>query len=228
MKRNLVICACICLLALPAFAQDSTKVDAKHYKVIVENANVRVLRIHYGPKEKSVMHAHPNSVAVFLTDLHGQFTMPDGKKEAIDSKAGSTLWTAASTHLPENLGDKPFELVLVELKATPGAAMAAPSGTADSLKVCGQSCKVDFENDSVRVLRWKDAPGTKTPMHGHPAMVSVTLAGGKAKFTTPDGKSQISETKAGDAAWSAPAAHASENLGGQAAELIQVELKTKK
>jgi hypothetical protein len=29
----------------------------------------RVLRIHYGPHEKSVMHYHPATVAVFLTDV---------------------------------------------------------------------------------------------------------------------------------------------------------------
>jgi quercetin dioxygenase-like cupin family protein len=33
-----------------------------------ENEQVRVLRIGYGAGEKSVMHEHPNAVAVFLTD----------------------------------------------------------------------------------------------------------------------------------------------------------------
>jgi hypothetical protein len=37
-------------------AQDPVKVDAKHYTVEVENDKVRVLRIRYGPREKSVMH----------------------------------------------------------------------------------------------------------------------------------------------------------------------------
>jgi hypothetical protein len=37
---------------------------------------VRVLRIHYGPHEKSVMHEHPNSVAVFLTDGQVKWKTP--------------------------------------------------------------------------------------------------------------------------------------------------------
>ena len=99
-----------------ATAQDPVKVDAKHYKVEFENDRVRVLRITYGPHEKSVTHHHPPSVAVFLTDGQGRFTMPDGKTQDLAMKAGSVQWSAAGKHLPENVGDKPFELILVELK----------------------------------------------------------------------------------------------------------------
>jgi hypothetical protein len=47
------------LFAATAFTQDPIKVDPKHYKVAIDNPQVRVLRIHYGPHEKSVMHEHP-------------------------------------------------------------------------------------------------------------------------------------------------------------------------
>jgi hypothetical protein len=33
------------------------------------------------------------------------------------AKGGTTMWTPAGKHLPENTGDKPFELILVEVKA---------------------------------------------------------------------------------------------------------------
>jgi quercetin dioxygenase-like cupin family protein len=117
MKRSAIF-VLIALLVLPllAVAQDATKVDAKHYKVEFENDHVRVLRITYGPKEKSVMHEHPDSVAVFLKDGKVKFTMPDGKTQTTEMKAGQTIWTPAGKHLPENLNDTPFELILVELK----------------------------------------------------------------------------------------------------------------
>src|SRR5262245_18960717 len=108
--------ALLVLASAPAMAQDPVKVDAKHYKVEFENDQVRVLRIQYGAHEKSVMHSHPASVAVFLTDGSVKFTTPDGKTQPADFKAGTTQWTAAGKHLPENVGDKPFELILVELK----------------------------------------------------------------------------------------------------------------
>jgi quercetin dioxygenase-like cupin family protein len=97
-------------------AQDPVKVDPKHYKVEFENDQVRVLRITYGPGEKSVMHGHPANVAVFLTNGRAKFTLPDGKSEAVPVKAGTFAYDAGGDHLPENVGDKPFELILVELK----------------------------------------------------------------------------------------------------------------
>jgi quercetin dioxygenase-like cupin family protein len=112
------------MAAAPAMAQDPIKVDAKHYKVEFENDKVRVLRITYGPHEKSVMHAHPPSVAVFLTDATTKFTLPDDKTVPGDFKAGMVQWEPGGKHLPENVGDKPFELILVELKGKHAAAKA--------------------------------------------------------------------------------------------------------
>ena len=102
--------------AVPAMAQDPVKVDPKHYKVEMENAQVRVLRITYGPHEKSVMHEHPANLAVFVTDANVKFTLPDGKTKEAKAKAGTTQWDGGGKHLPENMSDAPFEAVLVELK----------------------------------------------------------------------------------------------------------------
>jgi quercetin dioxygenase-like cupin family protein len=114
---GLVLVSSMTALAIGgAVAQDPTVVDAKHYKVMFENEHVRVLKITYGPKEKSVMHEHPNGVAVFLTDGQIKFGLPDGKSQDAAVKAGQAMFAPAGKHLPENVGDKPFEVVLVELK----------------------------------------------------------------------------------------------------------------
>lgn len=123
MRRAWSLVPALLLVAsvMPAVAQDPVKVDAKHYKVEFENEQVRVLRITYGPHEKSAMHEHPASVAIYLTDGQGKFTLPDGKTQDAPIKAGTTQWTAAGKHLPENVGDKPFELILVEMKSKPAS-----------------------------------------------------------------------------------------------------------
>ena len=100
-------------------AQDPIKVDAKHYKVELENDQVRVLRVTYGPHEKSPMHEHPAGVAVAITDALVKFTLADGKSEERPFKAGQVLWIAAEKHAPENLSDKPLEIVLTEVKTKP-------------------------------------------------------------------------------------------------------------
>ena len=120
MRTVLLMVAVWLMAAASAHAQDAVKVDPKHYKVEFENEQVRVLRVSYAPGEKSVMHEHPANVAVFLTDARGKFTLPDGKAEEAAFKAGATTTGGAQKHLPENAGDKPFELILVELKAGHG------------------------------------------------------------------------------------------------------------
>lgn len=120
MHRFLFVAVLVCVTGAVAMGQDPTKVDPNHYKLVSENAEVRILRFHYGPHEKSVMHSHPDLVVVYLTDMRVKMTMPDGK-----SKAGEAQWVAAGTHLPENLSDKPIEGILVELKSKSAAVSAA-------------------------------------------------------------------------------------------------------
>ncbi len=95
---------------------DPVKLDPKHYKVVINNDQVRVLRAKYGPHEKSVMHEHPASVAVFMSDGHAKFTLPDGTSQDNNAKAHDATWADAGKHLPENVGDAPLEAIVIELK----------------------------------------------------------------------------------------------------------------
>jgi quercetin dioxygenase-like cupin family protein len=97
---------------------DPIAVDPQHYQVEFENEYLRVLRINYGPHEKSVMHGHPAGLTVFLTDARTRFTFPDGTSEERPGQAGQTLWMEAETHLPENLSDQALEVLLIEVKTT--------------------------------------------------------------------------------------------------------------
>jgi uncharacterized RmlC-like cupin family protein len=105
------------MAAQPALERDAVKVDSKHYHVELENERVRVVRIRYGGREKSVMHQHPPGVAVFLTDASFTFRYPDGKSENISAKAGDYLWFSKMwEHDAENLSDKNAEVIYVDLK----------------------------------------------------------------------------------------------------------------
>ena len=101
----------------PQLDRDSTRVDPKHYSVEMENDRVRVVRVRYGPHEKSVMHAHPASVLVCLTDAKVRMTYPDGRTEGVEMRAGQTSFGGPEVHLPENLSDAPFEVILIELES---------------------------------------------------------------------------------------------------------------
>ena len=111
---------CIALLlasvAQVAMAQDPVAVAPGQYKVEFEDDAVRVLRVVYAPGEKSAMHEHPDSVAVYVTGGRIRITLPDGRVGEPRVPPGATMRHAAGGHAIENIGDAPFELVLVELK----------------------------------------------------------------------------------------------------------------
>ena len=102
----------------PLLTALSNSVDAGRIfrDVAFENEHVRVVDMHYGPHEKSVMHQHPAGVAVYITPGHFRFTDENGKVIEADAKAGEARWFPAFKHKVENLSDKPFDGVYVEIK----------------------------------------------------------------------------------------------------------------
>src|SRR5213595_4190349 len=102
MKRVLFSAVAVAALmgASVSRAQDPVKVDPKHYTVVFENDGVRVLHIHYAVGEKSVMHSHPDSVAVFLEDQKAKMTHLDGKCEEMSVKKDEVVFMKGGKHLP--------------------------------------------------------------------------------------------------------------------------------
>jgi quercetin dioxygenase-like cupin family protein len=121
----LLSCLWVCLAATAAMAQDPLQVDPNHYKVEVENDQVRVLHFHIGPKETSPMHSHPANVLVALTGGHVKVTGADGKARDITRKAGDVTYRPAEKHTVENLGDKDYESIVVELKHASAAGKSS-------------------------------------------------------------------------------------------------------
>ena len=129
MRRLLYLSLFVFACAVPALAQDPVKVDPDHYKVAINNAQVRVLKVHYGPHEKSKMHYPPNSVAIAQTTGKVIFWLPGGKHTEVEMVAGQAMWTAAGRHNPENASDSDMDVILVELKTPRKKAAAAPADT---------------------------------------------------------------------------------------------------
>ncbi len=96
---------------------DPLKIDPKHYKLEFENGQVRVLRVKIEPHGSTPMHEHSvNRVTVFLTDQEFRVTDSQGKVSIVQHKAGDAVWGTPTTHAEENLSDRPFEVVAIELK----------------------------------------------------------------------------------------------------------------
>ena len=224
MRKVLVVSVLLGLAAASASAQDPAKV-APNCKIVMENDYVRVLQWTETPGVKTPMHEHPALVSVSLTPGKTRFTSADGKTREVESQAGQATWSAPDRHSSENLSAKPGEVIQVELKGKPGAAMTALPAAEDSVSVDPKHYTVEFQNDQVRVLRIRYGPGEKSTMHSHPANVAVFLTAGQTTMTSPDGKTMTSDVKPGQVQWSDNQRHLPANSGGKPFELILVELR---
>jgi len=110
-----------------ALAQDPTKVEPTHYKLAFENDTVQVVNVHYGPHEKSALHAHPGGVVVVLTEGHLRFTDEHGKSQEVFAKPGESRWFPPFKHQVENLGDTTYNAVYIGIKTHHSASRASRS-----------------------------------------------------------------------------------------------------
>lgn len=104
------------VLAGSACAQDVLQVAGDSHKVILENAQVRVLAVTLKPGQKAPMHSHPASVGYYLSDGKLRITLADGKVVEREPKAGAAAYSDAVTHMVQNIGTSDFTQVQIELK----------------------------------------------------------------------------------------------------------------
>jgi quercetin dioxygenase-like cupin family protein len=219
MKR---LCLPFALAALSTvlLAQDPVKVDAAHYKVILENARVRVLSITYAAGAKSVMHQHPDSVAVALTPSSVRFGLPDGKTEDSELANESALYMPAGSHDPTNIGKAPFHVVQIEFKGAPGTATLPAARP-------GMATKTLAEGPRAVVSRTTLAPDFAEPEASKHDFDQVIIALGSAQISLAmEGKPAKTTWSRGDVQFiGRGVAHQGKNTGGKPVDVIIVSIK---
>ncbi|MGH7900575.1 MAG: hypothetical protein ACRENZ_02445, partial [Thermodesulfobacteriota bacterium] len=75
-----------------AMAQDVMKVAPEHYKMLLENDQVRVLEVRIKPGEKEAMHTHPATVHIELVPTKVKIAYPDGKSVILEGHQGEAIW----------------------------------------------------------------------------------------------------------------------------------------
>jgi quercetin dioxygenase-like cupin family protein len=93
----------------------------------------------------------------------------------------------------------------------------------DAMQYHVRQLKIVAEDSKVRVLSYAPHKGERTPMHSHPHAVVYVIKGGKAKYTLPDGTTQIVELNTGETLLRPPVTHSDEALDDVEAILIEVK-----
>ena len=125
MVRRLSLVGFIFLsIALVAAAQDVAKVAPNNVKVLLDNAEVRVLEVTTAKGEKIGPHSHPPYIVYALSAGKTHFVLPNGKTKDLDLKAGEAIWSNGGAHRQESLTDN--HLIVIELKQGKPVVAAEP------------------------------------------------------------------------------------------------------
>ena len=96
----------------------------------------------------------------------------------------------------------------------------------DPLQTDSKHCKVELENERVRVVRISYSAQDKSIMHQHRRGILVFLTDGSFKFNHPGSETGNIQGKAGEFFWfEAPWEHFLQNLSGKAFEALYIEVK---
>ncbi len=95
---------------------------------------------------------------------------------------------------------------------------------ADPVEVSPELYHVVFENDRVRVLEYRDAPGDQTRPHSHPDSVMVTLSSFRRRLSS-GGREVELELPAFQARWLDAQEHSGRNIGESPTHAMFIELK---
>jgi hypothetical protein len=116
MKRFVFLSVLVAATLGIGWAQDPTSTDGDKYKVVLENERVRVLEYRDKPKDKTMMHEHPDFVVVARSAFKRKLTFPSGKTATREFKAGEVLFMDAQSHIGENVGNTETHVLIIELK----------------------------------------------------------------------------------------------------------------
>jgi beta-alanine degradation protein BauB len=204
-----------------ALAQDPVKVDPQHYKVVFENASVRVLKIDYAAGGKSPMHQHPDSIVVPLVNSKVRFTMPDGKTQDSDLPNESAMYTPTGVHSPANVGTGKIEALLVEFKSPAPGTAALPTNRP------GLAMKVLAEGPRAMAYRTTADPTFSEPAGTKHEYDQVVISLNAAQMSLAiDGKPAKTTWARGDAQFiGRGVAHESKNTSGKPVDFVIVAIK---
>ncbi|HKY21139.1 MAG TPA: hypothetical protein VJM31_07970 [Vicinamibacterales bacterium] len=219
--KALALLSLIVLWSSTAFAQDPLIVDPAHYKLLFENAAVRVMKVDYAPGDKSPMHQHPDAIIVPLAPVKVRFTMPDGKSVDSEMASESAMYSPAGTHSPANMGTARIDGVLIELKS------AAPGNATLPASRSGMTLKVLAEGPRAMAFRTTADPTFQEPAGTKHDYDQVVIALGTAQMSLAiDGKPAKTTWARGDAQFVGRGVpHEAKNAGGKPVDFIIVAIK---
>jgi quercetin dioxygenase-like cupin family protein len=194
---------------------------AQNSQFAFENDQVLIKEKHGQPHDHKL-----NRVMVYLGAGGETLHYLDGHDVVLKWGDRDIQWSPASgLHTSEIANNTPVQLIDIGIKK-PGDPAKVATTALNPLRVDPKDYKLEFENSQVRVVRVGIGPRQSVPMHEYVLNhVVVYFTDQNVRETSPEGKAEVKQHKAGDFIWSGPSKHKIENLSDKPFEAAVVELK---
>ena len=103
-------------LRVPYSERDPIQTDAAHFRVILENAHVRVLLLRLDPRERTEEVQFASHLEVALSDLQSNEEVAGASLKEVAQIRGEIAWKENQLKSILNAGGSPLRKVIVELK----------------------------------------------------------------------------------------------------------------
>jgi quercetin dioxygenase-like cupin family protein len=98
-------------------ALDPVRLDPAHYRIEIDNNQVRVLRLRLKRGGRTPLHEEPfEQLLVPLTAARLKVVGPEGKAKTVAYKQAELQWLSPGKETDENVGGGPYEALIVEFK----------------------------------------------------------------------------------------------------------------
>jgi hypothetical protein len=230
--RSFLISVVLAAIAVPALPQDPLTAYPNNYKLVLDNADISVIRAHYGPHEHVGVHDHSKfpTIYVYLNDAGPVRFSHDETPPFVMTRPAVTKGSfrvspgRVERHTVENLSDQSSDYLRIELKKLPlkntlhpvrgGAPAKLQTGTSEEFSspeltihriVCdpGPACQVKAANSHTLLVAFSPV----NVVTGGPAHIEKELQSDGLQWLSAGGDLSITASS------SAPA------------QLLQIELR---
>lgn len=225
--------AFILIAASLTFAQNASEVEItsepSHHPAL-ENEQVRVFKVEVAPHKSTLMHWHRHDyLFITLGDAHVSNKIKDRDPIELNFVDGDTRFVTGNfAHIAENLSNKPFRNVTIELLKDEQARKNPPAKWDEErgLNVFnGGTQHILFVQDGVRVSEFDMQPGGMIPSHHHKGPHLLVAVSDLELRSDVEGQGPMpGKFKSGDVKWLPGGyTHTLTNAGKQPIKFITLE-----
>ena len=203
------------------------KVSPDIYDVLLENEDVKILKVSFPPGVGDNMHDHYPFSFYVIDGGKLQVTLPDGKVNEMEAGDGFSGHNEKGVrHKVKNVGEEAVNIILVEHKNLESEKLLEVQKSLAPENVSPEIYRVLFENDKIKAVEATFPTGKSDLMHEHGAYAAYIIKGGKVQMINPDGSSVERNFPDGATAYSSNVQrHQVKNIGDSDIMVFMVEYK---